>query len=159
MDSREFTEHYRAYLPAISKFFAYRTSASEVEGLAAEVFSIAWQKRDKAPAGHELPWLFRIANNVLLNHRRKEQRRFVLPLIVTDLIAPSADDLAIANLTIKAAWSKLKPGDRMILSLIALEGLEIEEVSKLLKLSKNAVTIRFHRAKKNFTEIMKELEG
>ena len=159
MDSREFTEHYRAFLPAISKFFAYRTSSSEVEGLAAEVFSIAWQKRDKAPVGHELPWLFRIANNVLLNHRRKEQRRFVLPLFITDLIAPSADDLAIANVTVKAAWSKLKPADRMVLSLIALEGLEIEEVSNILKVSKNATTIRFHRAKKNFSEIMKELEG
>ena len=159
MDSREFTEHYRAFLPAISKYFAYRTSTSEVEGLAAEVFSIAWQKRDKAPAGHELPWLFRIAKNVLLNHKRKEQRRFVLPLIVTDLMTPSADDLAIANLTVKTAWSKLKPTDRMVLALIALDGLTIEEVAQMLYASKNAVTIRYHRAKKNFSEILKELEG
>ncbi|MFM2384928.1 MAG: hypothetical protein RL166_802 [Actinomycetota bacterium] len=159
MDSREFTEHYRACLPAISKFFAYRTSTSEVEGLAAEVFSIAWQKRAKAPLGHELPWLFRIANNVLLNHRRKEQRRFVLPLLDSDLIAPSADDLAIANVTVRIAWTRLKPAERIVLSLIALEGLEIGEAAKVLKVSNNAATIRFHRAKKNFSEIMKELEG
>jgi RNA polymerase sigma-70 factor (ECF subfamily) len=159
MDSREFTEHYRAHLPAISKFFTYRTSVSEVEGLAAEVFSIAWQKRAKAPEGNELPWLYRIANNVLLNYRRKEQRRFVLPLLVTDLLAPSAESLAINNVTVKTAWSKLKPADRWVLSLIALEGLSVEEVSVALRVSKNAATIRYHRAKKNFSEIMKELES
>lgn len=159
MDSKEFTEHYRAYLPAISKFFTYRTTVSEVEGLAAEVFSIAWHKRDNAPAGNELPWLYRIANNVLLNHRRKEQRRFVLPLLETDLLAPSAENLAITNVTIKTAWSKLKPADRLVLSLVALEDLSIDEVSIALRVSKNAATIRLHRAKKNFSEIMKELEG
>jgi len=159
MDSREFTAHYRAFLPAISKFFAYRADSSEVEGLAAEVFSIAWQKRDKAPAGMELPWLYRIANNVLLNHRRKVKRNFTLPILENDLVAPSADDLVLTNVTVRNAWAKLKPADRSLLSLTALEGLSLEELAAVLKISKNAATIRSHRAKKNFAEIMKELEG
>ncbi len=159
MDSREFTAHYRAFLPAISKFFAYRADSSEVEGLAAEVFSIAWQKRDKAPAGMELPWLYRIANNVLLNHRRKVKRNFTLPILETDLVAPSADDLALTNVTVRNAWAKLKPADRSLLSLTALEGLSLEELAAVMKISKNAATIRAHRAKKNFAEILKEFEG
>lgn len=159
MDSREFTAHYRAFLPAISKFFAYRADSSEVEGLAAEVFSIAWQKRDKAPAGAELPWLYRIANNVLLNHRRKVKRNFTLPILENDLVAPSADDLVLTNVTVRNAWAKLKTADRSLLSLTALEGLSLEELAATLKISKNAATIRSHRAKKNFAEILKEFEG
>ncbi len=159
MDSREFTEHYRAYLPAVSKFFAYRTDSSDVEALASEVFSIAWQKRDKAPVGMELPWLYRISNNVLLNHRRKVKRNFALPILENDLVAPSADDLVLTNVTVRNAWAKLKPADRSLLSLTALEGLSLEELAAALKISKNAATIRTHRAKKNFAEIMKELEG
>jgi RNA polymerase sigma-70 factor (ECF subfamily) len=159
MDSREFTEHYRAYLPAIAKFFAYRTSSSDVEVLAAEVFSIAWQKRDKAPQDHELPWLYRIANNVLLNHRRNLKRNFTLPILDTDLVAPSADDLVLESVTVRQAWEKLKVADRSILALTALEGLSLEDVALTLKISKNAATIRSHRAKKNFSEILKEFEG
>jgi RNA polymerase sigma-70 factor (ECF subfamily) len=159
MDSREFTAHYRAFLPAISKFFAYRADSSEVEGLAAEVFSIAWQKRDKAPAGAELPWLYRIANNVLLNHRRKVKRNFTLPILENDLVAPSADDLVLTNVTVRNAWAKLKPADRSLLSLTALEGLSLEELAAAMKISRNAATIRTHRAKKNFAEILKEFEG
>jgi RNA polymerase sigma-70 factor (ECF subfamily) len=159
MDSREFTAHYRAFLPAISKFFAYRADSSEVEGLAAEVFSIAWQKRDKAPAGMELPWLYRIANNVLLNHRRKVKRNFTLLILENDLVAPSADDLVLTNVTVRNAWATLKPADRSLLSLTALEGLSLEELAAVLKISKNAATIRAHRAKKNFAEILKEFEG
>jgi RNA polymerase sigma-70 factor (ECF subfamily) len=159
MDSREFTEYYRAFLPAISKFFAYRADSSEVEGLAAEVFSIAWQKRDKAPSGMELPWLYRIANNVLLNHRRKVKRNFTLPILETDLVAPSAEDLVLTNVTVRNAWAKLKPADRSLLSLTALEGLSLEELAAVMKISKNAATIRAHRAKKNFGEILKEFEG
>ena len=159
MDSREFTAHYRAFLPAISKFFAYRADSSDVEELAAEVFSIAWQKRDKAPAGAELPWLYRIANNVLLNHRRKVKRNFTLPILETDLVAPSADDLVINSVTLRQAWEKLKVADRSILALIALEGLCLEDLALALKISKNAATIRAHRAKKNFSDILKEFEG
>ncbi len=158
MDSREFTAYYRAFLPAISMFFAYRADSSEVEGLAAEVFSIAWQKRDKAPVGMELPWLYRIANNVLLNHRRKVKRNFTLPILETDLVAPSAEDLVLTNVTVRNAWAKLKPADRSLLSLTALEGLSLEELAAAMKISKNAATIRAHRAKKNFAEILKEFE-
>jgi DNA-directed RNA polymerase specialized sigma24 family protein len=46
-----------------------------------------------------------------------------------------------------------------LLSLTALEGLSLEELAAAMKISKNAATIRTHRAKKNFLEIMKELEG
>jgi RNA polymerase sigma-70 factor (ECF subfamily) len=159
MDSREFTEHYRQYLPMVSKFFAYRAESADVEDLASQVFSIAWQKRDSAPLEHVAAWLYRIAGNVLANHRRKSAFRITLPLLDNDLLAPSAESLALANVSIRAAWQVLSSKDRLVLSLVALEGLTLEECAVVMRTSKNAATIRFHRAKKNFEIALKESEG
>jgi RNA polymerase sigma-70 factor (ECF subfamily) len=159
MDSREFTEHYRQYLPMVSKFFTYRGESADIEDLASQVFSIAWQKRDSAPSEFEAAWLYRIAGNVLANHRRKSAFRVTLPLLDTDLLAPSAESLAIANVAIREAWQTLSAKDRLILSLVSLEGFTLEECSATLRISKNAATIRFHRAKKNFETALKESEG
>jgi RNA polymerase sigma-70 factor (ECF subfamily) len=159
MDSREFTEHYRQYLPMVSKFFAYRTESEDVEDLASQVFSIAWQKRDSAPLEHVAAWLYRIAGNVLANHRRKSAFRITLPLLDNDLLAPSAESLALANVSIRAAWQTLSSKDRLVLSLVALEGLTLDECALVMRTSKNAATIRFHRAKKNFEIALKESEG
>ena len=87
------------------------------------------------------------------------KRNFTLPILENDLVAPSADDLVLTNVTVRNAWAKLKPADRSLLSLTALEGLSLEELAAALKISKNAATIRAHRAKKNFSEILKEFEG
>jgi RNA polymerase sigma-70 factor (ECF subfamily) len=159
MDSREFTEQYRQYLPMVSKFFAYRAESGDVEDLASQVFSIAWQKRDSAPSEFVAPWLYRIAGNVLANHRRRSAFRVTIPLLDTDLLAPSAESLAIANVAIREAWQTLSAKDRLILSLITLEGFTLEECAATLRISKNAATIRFHRAKKNFETALKESEG
>jgi RNA polymerase sigma-70 factor (ECF subfamily) len=159
MNSQEFTEHYRQYLPVISKFFAYRGESADLEDLASQVFSIAWQKRDSAPAEHVAAWLYRIATNVLANHRRKSSFRLTLPLLDTDLLAPSAESLAISNVSIRSAWQALSAKDRMILSLVSLEGFSLEESAAILRISKNASTIRFHRARKNFAITLKESEG
>ena len=156
MDSREFTEHYRQYLPMVSKFFAYRAESADVEDLASQVFSIAWQKRDSAPLELVAAWLYRIAGNVLANHRRKSALRITLPLLDNDLLAPSAESLALANVSIRAAWQTLSSKDRLALSLVALEGLTLEECALVMRTSKNAATIRFHRAKKNFEIALKE---
>jgi DNA-directed RNA polymerase specialized sigma24 family protein len=42
---------------------------------------------------------------------------------------------------------------------VSLEGFTLEECSATLRISKNAATIRFHRAKKNFETALKESEG
>lgn len=159
MDSREFTEAYRQYLPMVSKFFAYRGESADIEDLASQVFSIAWQKRASAPEDFVAAWLYRIAGNVLANHRRKSVFRATLPLLDTDLLAPSAESLAIANVAIREAWQTLSAKDRLILSLVSLEGFSLDECSVALRISKNAATIRLHRAKKNFENALKESEG
>lgn len=159
INSQQFVETYRAYLPMISKFFAYRVESNDIEDLASEVFSIAWQKREAAPNEHLAAWLYRIAANVLANHRRKSLFRITFPLMENDILEPSAEQLALANVSVRSAWANLGKSDRVIISLVSLEGFSLEEAAQILKTTKNAVTIRFHRARKRFETLLKESEG
>jgi len=158
MDSREYTEIFREFLPKISKYLAYRVHQNDVEDLASRVFEIAWKKRSSCPVGQELPWLFKIAGFVVSNHRRKVSA-ISLSLYDTDSASPSAETLVIADITFSKAWDKLTPKSRTVLALAAFDGLTITEISKALGISKNAASIRIHRARVSFDLILKELNG
>jgi RNA polymerase sigma-70 factor, ECF subfamily len=66
-----FERAYSQYLAAVSGYLFRRVERQYVEDLAADVFTIAWSKRASVAEGEELPWLYRIAANVVANHRRK----------------------------------------------------------------------------------------
>ena len=157
MNSQEFTETFRQHLPRVSKYLAYRVHANDIEDLASKIFEIAWQKRESCPDGKELPWLYKISGFVVSNHRRKVTA-LTLSLFDTDATAPSAEDLVIADLGIKQAWSQLTAKDRAVLALAAYEQLNPSEIALALGISNNAASIRLHRARKNFDALLKESE-
>lgn len=158
MNADEFTETFRQYLPKVSKYLAYRVNSNDVEDLASRIFEIAWQKRNTCPAGKELPWIYKISGFVVSNHRRKVTA-LSLSLFDTDATAPSAEDLVIADLSIKQAWARLDAKDRAVLALVAYEELTISEISIALGISNNAVSVRLHRARTNFNSLLKDIEG
>lgn len=158
MNADEFTETFRQHLPKVSKYLAYRVNANDIDDLASRIFEIAWQKRNSCPSGKELPWLYKISGFVVSNHRRKV-KALSLSLFDTDATAPSAEDLVIADLSMKQAWSKLDAKDRTVLALVAYEELSVPEISIVLGISKNAVSLRLHRARTNFNSLLKEIES
>ncbi len=155
MNNQEFTETFRQHLPKVSRYLAYRVNANDIEDLASKVFEIAWQKRSSCPAGNELAWLHKIAGYVVSNHRRKVTA-ISLALFDSDATAPSAEDLVIADRSIKQAWSKLDAKDRTVLGLVAFDQLSVAEIAIALGISSNAASIRLHRARKNFDELLKD---
>lgn len=158
MNNQEFTETFRQHLPRVSRYLAYRVHANDIEDLASKVFEIAWQKRASCPAGNELAWLYKIAGFVVSNHRRK-LTAISLALFDTDATAPSTEDLVIADRTLKQAWAKLDAKDRAVLGLLAFDQLSVTEMAVALGISNNAASIRLHRARKNFDELLKDSEG
>ncbi|TFD73274.1 RNA polymerase sigma factor [Cryobacterium fucosi] len=152
-----FAAVYSTYLPAIGGYLARRVEHRFVEDLAADVFAIAWRRRDTVTPGEELPWLYRIAANLVANHRRRQATAasllFTLRAIDT---APSAEDIAISDLALADAWRRLRPRDREVLALAVLEDLPIAAISLALGVSANAVSIRLHRAKKTLAQLMEE---
>lgn len=129
----------------VRRYIARRHVGDDVDDLAAEVFTIAWQRFSTIPAGHELPWLYRTAWNVLANAHRK-----VLPLLSADGVdAPEADiaDTVIATDRLLACWATLAPREREILRLAAWEGLTGRELAATLGLSEGGASAALSRAR------------
>ena len=144
----EFTTMYRGFLPQISSYLVRRCDRSDVEELASRVFEIAWRKRTQATNGFELAWLYRIAGFVVANHRRaiSSEKNFVARFKPLDF-APSPEDIAIADLSLSKAWSKLSPFEREAISLSAFEGLSNQDAARVLEISPNAFTQRLAKAR------------
>jgi RNA polymerase sigma-70 factor (ECF subfamily) len=146
----EFTTIYRGFLPQVSSYLVRRCDRSDVEELASRVFEIAWRKRAQAPKGFELAWLYRVAGFVVANHRRavNREKNFVARFKPLDF-APSPEDIAIADLSLSKAWSKLSPFERQAISLTAFEGLSNQDAATVLEISPNAFTQRLSKARAN----------
>ncbi len=156
---QQFTTLYRESLPLISKYLFRRVEANQVEELCSQVFEIAWQKRTAAPAGFELPWLYRIAANVISNHRRSLARETSLIASLREPnSAPSAESIALADIELAEAWAKLKPAEQNVLALAAFEGLGVHEISLALGISGNAAAVRLHRARANLALLLEYQE-
>ncbi len=155
--STDFSATYAQHLPAISRYLARRVETRFVEDLAADVFAVAWQKRASVVAGEELPWLYRIAANLVGNHRRKQAKASTIFTLLSEPdTSPSAEDVVIADQQLAAAWKKLKPRDREVLALAVLEDLPVTAIAQVLGASANAVSIRLHRAKKTLGDLLRD---
>lgn len=159
MDDGEFVERYREYLPMVAKFLARRVEPQQVEDLCSEVFEIAWRKREAAPAGYELAWLFKIAGNLVNNHRRRHHTasRFA-HLFAVEHYAPSAESIALKDMELAGAWALLKPAEQQVLALAVLDDLPVNQVAKVLGLSPNAVSVRLSRARVRLAQFLKSAE-
>ena len=151
----DFATVYSEHLPAVSRYLARRVERDAVEDLAADVFALAWRKRAAVTPGEELPWLYRIAANLVANHRRKQaaSASFITSLRPADS-APAADDIVIADQQLANAWKQLKAKDREVLALAVFEDLPIATIATALGVSANAVSIRLHRAREKLSQLI-----
>jgi RNA polymerase sigma-70 factor (ECF subfamily) len=155
MTEQEFNDLFRSYLSETSRFIARRTKVEDVEDLAADLFALAWQKRDSIPKGLELPWLYKSARYLISNHNRKQQRRTsILATLQEPQSAPSAESIALADLELADAWKALSTKEKEILSLWAFEGLEPKQLAVALEKSENACAIALSRAKSKLTQLL-----
>lgn len=153
MSPDEFSRRYAEFIVPINRFVARRVERNDVDDIVADVFSVAWGKHQSVNEGEELPWLYRIASNVIANHRRKSARnvRLLAMLVVRDP-APSAESIAIADVSLAAAWALLSPRYREVLALTAIDGLSVSEAAIVLGVTPNAVSVRLSRARAQFSE-------
>lgn len=136
-----FSRHYGA----VYGYAARRLGRDDAVDAAAEVFAIAWRRIRAVPADPEaLPWLYGVARRVVANSSRSRRRRERLHARAGSLFDPaSSGDLT----DVDAALRALRPADREVLLLVAWEGLGPEALARALGCSKNAATVRLHRAR------------
>jgi RNA polymerase sigma-70 factor (ECF subfamily) len=103
------------------------------------------------------PWLFKIALNKILIHRRAEHKRRNVPKSATNLVDVQRDrQTAIANVVgqelkdiVLAAMQKLKPEHRAVINMRCYDEMSYDEIAKTLGCSKFAAQMLFYRAKKS----------
>ena len=127
--------------------------ASTADDLTADVFLVAWQKRDVVPEAAELPWLYAVARRVLANHRRRRTEFSVADLGDLDAIDESDPaELVTRDAALAAAWQRLSPKDREVLRLSAWEGLNGPDLAAALCLSEGGAAAALSRARARLAE-------
>ncbi|WP_433220056.1 RNA polymerase sigma factor [Microtetraspora malaysiensis] len=154
------------YAEAYGQITAYAArrcdSPQDAADVVAETFTIAWRRIDELPPGEEaVLWLYGVTRNVLANHRRGEVRRQArsveLDAEMADLYGdPSASGVELT--AIVQVFRALPDDDRELLSLVAWEGLDRQEIATALGVSRNAVRIRLHRARRRFSRALAEAD-
>lgn len=142
----------RAYLPLVHRYFRRRAAHDDCDDLSAEVFAIAWRRREDVPPEAVLPWLYRTAGFVLANHRRVRTDLAVGDAgDVAELASPELRDdpaeAAIASAGMRAAWAALSDRDREVLLLTAWEGLSGRELAEALGISVGGAGAALFRAR------------
>jgi RNA polymerase sigma factor (sigma-70 family) len=137
-----------------------RTSSPEdAADVVAETFATGWRRLDEVPDGDEARlWLYGVARRVLANQRRGQLRqqqlavrlRSALPRLVEEAMLEPPSDLA----AITAAIAQLRHDDREILTLVAWEGLDRDQVATVLGCSRAGVRVRLHRARRRFARLL-----
>lgn len=107
--------------------------------------------------GEELPWLYRVATNIIANYRRKNARakNFLSALMAPDT-SPSAESIAVADIALADAWGRLPATSRQILALTAIDGLSITQAAQSLDITANAVSVRLNRARQQLRVALAE---
>lgn len=120
------------------------TRVEDVEDLVAEVFLIAARRLQDIPVGHELPWLYLTARNVLSNWRR---RTVPVPSedVYLDVSLQKVD--AVERVEFLEAWGRLQEREQEVLRLAAWEGLTGEELGIALGLSAGGAASALSRAR------------
>lgn len=122
---------------------------------AADTYVVAWRRFDDLPQGEDgLPWLFGIARLVIANQRRTESRqdRTVAKLRSRGSTPTSGpDDLAVLgeeHRDVLRALARLSENDQELIRLTTWEGLSSVEAAELFGVTRNALDVRLHRARK-----------
>ena len=153
-----FHENYRPMLAYARR----RVDPGTADDIVAETLLVAWRRRDAAPSGHERPWLYGIARNVIRNSARAARRQQAFYETLRSLAKAKRYDPQPVDEqaeVMRSALYGLSEDDREILMLVTWEELSYADIARVLDISANAVAIRVHRARKRLAEQVKEFLG
>lgn len=163
MERAEFEQLFNTYAHPVRAFIWRRSNGLDVgisssEDIEADVWSIAWARKDSAPADPELElaWLFQISRHVLANHIRKSdtRRRIATTIHPEEITSLAADALVLLDEEVTEVFGTLNPSEREVMALTVWEGLKPSQISIVLGISSNAVSIRLNKARKKISEYL-----
>jgi RNA polymerase sigma factor (sigma-70 family) len=157
-----FTSLMQTHADAVYRYVRRRLpagGAADAEDLLSEAMTVAWRRLDDIPEDSTLAWLYGVARKQLANSRRRNARRSAhdVQLRLPGLTA-SAEDEAVASLSVQAAINGLNPSEREVILLTAWEGLTPNELAVALGITVNAAGVRLSKARAHFRRNVEALK-
>ncbi|MEW5805671.1 MAG: RNA polymerase sigma factor [Patescibacteria group bacterium] len=153
---------YDQYSPLIWKHIFLRVSLKEeANDLTAEVFLKTWEYLKSGRKIRQIkPFLYRAANNLVIDWYRSRKKIISLDQDLADQeLKLEVDAKAEQKLIIKeelrdlmVKLDLLREKEKALLVMRFVDGLEIDEIAKILGKSKGAVRVGLHRALKSLTQ-------
>ena len=138
--------------------YGYLNSASESEDLFQEIMTNVWNslpgfRGDSQPG----TWLYRIAVNTALMHRRRQRPTEELPELADHAVGPQQNLEQQERLAaLHRAIATLSDQDRLIITLL-LEGLSYREIAEITGITVNYVGVKINRIKQAIEQRMTEV--
>jgi RNA polymerase sigma-70 factor, ECF subfamily len=146
----------------VRRFLARRTDAATADDVLGDTLLVVWRRLSDVPEDNPLPWVYGVARHCLANAQRGERRqqRLAARISVVDppsetVPGPDADDSDAHDL-VHATLAELRPEDAELLRLWAWEQLGPAEIAEVLGVTPNAVSIRLHRARGKFSDLLRK---
>jgi RNA polymerase sigma factor (sigma-70 family) len=142
---------YERHHVAVRRYVARRVGSEAGDDLAAEVFTRAFRGRERCRAEQAsvLPWLLGVANHVIADHRRAEQRRLkaLQRLAGTEPELIEHEDRALSAELVREL-RRLSGEDRDALLLVVWGELSYEEAAAAVGVPVGTVKSRIARARR-----------
>ena len=138
-----------AWYPKVLRYMHYRVSPDMAEDLTAEVF-VRVLRSLRNQQGSFPAWLFRIAENIVIDHRRsiavRKQEPMHEQLKQHEDARRRPDEAVASRMDIENAMGQLSDDQRQLVTLKFLEGLGNEDIAQVMNRSVGAVRILQFRA-------------
>ncbi|MGB8652387.1 MAG: RNA polymerase sigma factor [Mycobacteriales bacterium] len=148
----DFEDLFEAHYDDLLRFALRRVrEPADAADVVAETWAVAWRRRDSMPSGDERRlWLFGVARRVLANQARGRLRRSLLADRLREELATRAQLPVEHSPHVEQALAVLSRADRDLLVMLAWDGLQPEDVAKVLGCSPGTARVRIHRARRRF---------
>ena len=165
-DPEAFEAFYRAHVGEVQRFIARRVDDPQVAAdLTADVFVAVIERAStyRQERGSTLAWVFGIARNVVSERGRTRARQLKLAsrirgraLLDEDALLRIEERLDAESdaRRVFAAMTDIPDADRELLELVALDGLEPDDVAAHLNIEPGTARVRLHRARRRLTAAM-----
>ena len=142
-----FDEYYRP----VKRFLYYKLGDIDLaEDITQEVFIRAWDKRETIIIDTVKSYLYKIANNLVINHFSSAKIRFELKLEDHDKTVSESPQYIMENdefaTRLNRALEQLPEGQRTVFLMNRIDDLTYREIAEQLELSVKAVEKRMHSA-------------
>lgn len=160
MNIEQFESIFDAYYHPLKNFLYYKLGDIDLaEDITQEVFIKAWDKRNSIVQETVRSYLYKIANNLAINHFKSAKNRFQFKLDGQDKTTTESPDFIMEKdefgQQVNNALTNLPEAQRVVFLMNRIDDLTYREIADRLEISVKAVEKRMQGALESLRNVIK----